>query len=174
MISRKALRLRSIRRRLHRTPEDMIKKILLVVASLAVVLIAFAYVLYVRNPTPTVPVISSAEAANPSKPYVVKLHARWCPVCMLTKTVWSQIEATYSMHANLVVFDFTNQATTDTSRTEAKRLGLEKFFDENAGSTGTIVVLDGRTKEVTASIHGGRDFAEYRAAIDATLRAATR
>jgi thiol-disulfide isomerase/thioredoxin len=152
----------------------MIKKILLVVAALAVVLVAFACVMYVRNSTPTVPVISSAEAANPSKPYVVKLHAQWCPVCMLTKAVWSHIEATYSMRVNLVVFDFTNQATTDTSRVEAKRLGLEKFFDEIAGGTGTIAVLDGRTKEVTASIHGGRDFAEYRAAIDAALRAAVR
>src|SRR5437667_218000 len=129
----------------------MIKKILLVVASLAVVLIALAYVAYVRNPTPIEAAISSAEAANPSKPYVVKLHAQWCPVCMLTKAVWSQIEVTYSMHANLVVFDFTNQTTTDASRAEAKRLGLEEFFDANAGSTGTIAVLDGRTKAVTAS-----------------------
>lgn len=152
----------------------MIKKTLLVVALLTVVLVAFACVMYVRNRTPTVPAISSAEAANPSKPYVVKLHAQWCPVCMLTKAVWTQIEATYSMRVNLVVLDFTNQATADASRAEAKRLGLEQFFDENAGSTGTIVVLDGRTKEVTASIHGGRDFAEYRAAIDATLRAEVR
>jgi hypothetical protein len=92
---------------------------------------------------------------------------------MVTKGVWSQIEAAYAMRANLVVFDFTNQATTDASRAEAGRLGLEKVFDENAGWTGTILVLDGRTKDVTASIHGSRDFAEYRAAIDAALRGAT-
>jgi thiol-disulfide isomerase/thioredoxin len=152
----------------------MIKKILLAVASLTVVLAAFAYIMYLRNITPIVPAISSAEAANPSKPYVVKLHAQWCPVCMLTKPVWSQIVATYSRRANLVVFDFTNQATTDTSRAEARRLGLEKFFDENAGWTGTIAILDGRSKEVVKSINGSRDFDEYRSAIDATLRAVTR
>jgi thiol-disulfide isomerase/thioredoxin len=152
----------------------MIKKILLAVASLTLVLIAFAYVMYLRNTTPIMPVISSAEAANPSKPYVVKLHAQWCPVCMLTKPVWSQIVATYSMRVNLVVFDFTNQATTDTSRAEARRLGLEKFFDENAGWTGTIAILDSRSKEVVKSIHGSRDFDEYGSAIDATLRAVTR
>jgi hypothetical protein len=33
-------------------------------------------------------------------------------------------------------------------------------------------VLDARTKEVTASINGSRDFAEYRTAIDAALAAA--
>jgi thiol-disulfide isomerase/thioredoxin len=148
----------------------MIKKILLVVASLAVALVAFGFVMYVRNATPTVPSISAAEAANPNRPYVVKLHAQWCPVCMLTKDVWSQIEDAYSTRANLVVLDFTNQANTDRSRAEAKRLGLETFFDEYGGATGTIVVLDGRTKEVTASINGSRNFAEYRTAIDATLK----
>jgi hypothetical protein len=89
---------------------------------------------------------------------------------MLTKNVWSQIEDTYSARANLVVLDFTNQANTDFSRAEAKRLGLEAFFDEYVGATGTIVVLDGRTKEVTASINGSRNFADYRTAIDATLK----
>ena len=148
----------------------MIKKTLLALSSLVAVLAAFGFILYSTNPMPAVPAISDAEAGNPSKPYVVKLHAQWCPVCMLTKDVWSQIEDTYSMRANLVVLDFTNQANTDRSRAEAKRLGLETFFDEYAGATGTIVVLDGRTKEVTASINGSRNFAEYRAAIDAVLK----
>jgi hypothetical protein len=93
---------------------------------------------------------------------------------MLTKGVWSEIEGTYSKQVNLVVLDVTNQARTDASRAEAKRLGLEKFFDEYGGSTGTIAVLDGRTKEVMASISGSRDFAEYRTAIDASLQAANR
>jgi thiol-disulfide isomerase/thioredoxin len=152
----------------------MIKKALFVVTVLAVALVAVASVMYVRNATPIVPTISAVEAANTSKPYVVKLHAQWCPICMLTKTVWSQVEVAYSGRANFVVFDFTNQATTDRSRAEAKRLGLEKFFDDNAGGTGTIAVLDGRTKEEAASIHGIRGFDEYRAAIDAGLHAVTR
>jgi hypothetical protein len=152
----------------------MIKKALLGVIVLAVALVAVVSVMYVRNAPPSVRTISLAEAANPGRPYVVKLHAQWCPICMLTKRVWSQIDVAYSGRANFVVFDFTNQATTDISRAQAKRLGLEKFFDENAGSTGTIAVLDGRTKEETASIHGIRGFEEYRAAIDASLHAVTK
>lgn len=148
----------------------MIKKSLLVATSLVVMLVVVGVVLYVRNATPIVPAISAAEAGNPNKPYVVKIHAQWCPVCMMTKPVWSQIAAAYSGRVNLVVFDFTNGATTARSRAEATRLGLEKFFDENAGWTGTIAVIDGRTKEVAALIHGGRDFGEYREAIDASLR----
>ena len=152
----------------------MIKKTLLVATSVVVLLMAVAAVMYVRNATPIVPEVSSAEAGNRNKPYVVKLHAQWCPICMMTKPVWSQIVERYSGRANLVVFDFTNQATTDISRAEATRLGLEKFFDENAGWTGTIAVLDERTKDATASIHGIRGFDEYRAAIDASLREVTR
>ena len=148
----------------------MIKKALQIATLLVTVLISSGLVLYVRNAAPAVPALSAAEAANTAKPYVVKLHAQWCPVCMMTKAVWSQIEATYATRVNLVVLDFTNQANTDASRAEAKRLGLEAFFDEYAGATGTIVVLDGRTRNVTASINGSRDFAEYRAAIDATLK----
>lgn len=151
----------------------MIKKALLAATTLAVMLVALGSVLYVRNPAPTVAALSTVEAAA-GKPFVVKLHAQWCPKCMLTKGVWSQIEETYSGRVKLVVLDFTNQANTDASRAEAERLGLEKFFDEYGGATGTIVVLDGRTKEVTASINGSRDFAEYRTAIDMTLEGATR
>jgi len=88
---------------------------------------------------------------------------------MVTKGVWSEIEKTYAGRVNLVVLDFTTDAKADASRAEATRLGLTKFFDEYGGATGTIVVLDGRTKDVTASINGSRDFATYRTAIDAAL-----
>jgi hypothetical protein len=89
---------------------------------------------------------------------------------MVTKGVWSQIAETYSTRVNLVVFDFTNQATTDAGRAEAGRLGLQEFFNENTGWTGAIVVLDARTRAEKAAISGSRDFAEYRAAIDAALK----
>jgi hypothetical protein len=147
-------------------------KILLAVASLAVAVLAVGGILYARNTAPVVPAISSSDAANPSKPYVVKLHAQWCPICMLTKGVWSQVETTYAGRANFVVFDFTNDATTRASGAEAARLGLGKFFDENVGATGSISVLDGRTGREMASVQGVHGFDEYRAAIDEGLRAA--
>ena len=146
----------------------MIKKALIIAAGLAAVLVTGGYVMYVLNPAPAVPAISDDEAARSGKPYVVKIHAQWCAVCMVTKDVWSQIQDAYTGRVNLLVLDVTNQATTDASRAEARRLGLEAFFDEHGGGTGTIVVLD-RTKAVTASINGSRDFADYRAAIDGAL-----
>jgi thiol-disulfide isomerase/thioredoxin len=149
----------------------MIKKALVVLTLTLAVLIATGAILYVRNTAPAVPPVSPAEAMKTGKPYVVKLHAQWCPVCMITKDVWSQIEKAYAQRVNLVVLDFTTDADADASRAEATRLGLTKFFEEYGGATGTIVVLDGRTKEVAASINGSRDFADYRTAIDAALAA---
>jgi thiol-disulfide isomerase/thioredoxin len=152
-----------------RIADDMIKKTLLAFALLGVVLAGFGSVMYVTNSAPPVPTISGEEAASAGRPYVVKVHAQWCPVCMMTKGVWSEIQRVYSGRVNLVVLDVTNQARTDASRAEAKRLGLEQLFDDYAGATGTIVVVNGRTRKVTASISGSRDLAEYRSAIDATL-----
>jgi thiol-disulfide isomerase/thioredoxin len=152
----------------------MLNKTLKVIGSAAAILAAVVAVSYVRNAAPPVPAMSAEEAANPSKPYVVKLHAQWCPVCMLTKPMWHDIEAAYASRVNLVVFDFTDEETTAATRAEAERIGLGEFFDEHSGWTGTIAVVDARTKQATAEIHGSRDFAEYRAAIDAALAGAAR
>lgn len=149
----------------------MIKKALLVTAAL----VACGFVMYVRNPAPIVPAIpAEALETNSGKPFVVKLHAQWCPVCMVTKDVWSEIEDAYSGRVHLVVLDFTSQAKTDASRIEAMRLGLNEVFEDYQGVTGAILVVDGRTRNVTADISGNRDFADYRAAIDDALKEATR
>jgi thiol-disulfide isomerase/thioredoxin len=157
------------RRRRRDNRVRMIKRAVLALAALSVLLAGVVTVMYLTNTAPVVAVIPGAEAAAATKPYVIKLHAQWCPVCMMTKAMWSQIEAAYATRVNLVVFDFTNQTTTEASKIEAHRLGLDQFFDENVGWTGTIAVLNGQTKNVISTINGSRDFSEYRAAIDTAL-----
>jgi thiol-disulfide isomerase/thioredoxin len=147
------------------------KKLLVSVTSLCTVLTALLAIAYLTNGTPVVPRIAAAEAVESGRPLVVKLHAQWCHVCRIGKGAWSQIEQTYAGRVNLLVLDFTNDATTEASRAEAKRLGLDAFFDEFVGVSGPVAVLDGRTKEVTALI-SGRDFDQYQAAIDEQLAAA--
>ena len=144
------------------------KKLPLVLVAVTVALGAFGGIMYLRNSTPVTPAISAAEIANPTKPFVVKLHARWCPVCMTTTSIWTQVEEAYGTRINLVVFDFTNEATTSASEAEARRLGLDQYFAD-AGGTGSIAVLHARTREVLSEIQGSRDFSEYRTAIDAAL-----
>lgn len=152
----------------------MTRRALLTAAAVAVTLGAVTAGLYATNRAPAVPSVSALEAANPTKPFVVKLHAQWCPICRITKGVWSDIEAAYGDRVNLVVLDFTDESTAGASRAEAERLGLGRYFEDHSGWTGTISILDGSTKEVTADIHGRRDFAEYRAAIDSALSRAGR
>ncbi len=149
----------------------MFKKLLLSVVAILVALVAAGYALYRGNRAPFVPPIASAEATSASKPYVVKLHAQWCAVCLVTKDEWSRIEKAYAGRVNLVVLDFTNGAKTNASRAEAARLGLQTVYDEYEGATGMILVIDGRTRQVRDAVGGSRDFDEYRAAIEAALSA---
>jgi len=145
-----------------------LKKIAVISLATCLALVAAGYLMYRANAAPVIPPISATEAANPSKPFVVKLHAQWCAVCMMTTSVWSQIQDQYSDRVNLLILDFTDEQTTDASRAAAERVGLGRLFEET-GSTGVVLIVDGRTREVTASIAGRRDFAEYRTAIDAAL-----
>jgi hypothetical protein len=131
--------------------------------------VAAAVLLVITNPAPRVPEIPEAEVRTATAPYVVKLHAQWCPLCMLTKGVWSSIERSYTGRVRLVVFDFTSDATTRATEVEARRLGLGPVFDEYAGETGTILLIHGTTRQVIGNLHGERDFEVYRAAIDTAL-----
>lgn len=147
------------------------RKLLTVTLVLVAALGASGAILYARNATPVVPKIATAEAAAAGSPWVVKLHAQWCPVCILTKGMWSEIETHYAGRVRLAVFDFTDEATTAATRAEAERLGLTGVLEEAGFATGTILVLDGRTKEIVAWISGSREFDDYREAIDAAIDA---
>ncbi len=79
------------------------------------------------------------------------------------------VQQAYAGRVRFAVFDFTTEATTARSRVDAVRLGLGAVFDDYAGETGTVLVLDGATKNVREAIHGVRAAADYRTAIDAAL-----
>jgi thiol-disulfide isomerase/thioredoxin len=150
------------------------KKILTAVAGLFVALVVAGVAAYALNAAPAAPAISAAEAVHPTKPFVVKLHAQWCATCMMTKGVWAEVNKTYAGKVNLLVLDFTNAETTVASRAEAKRLGLEGFLEQRAGSPGSVVIIDGPSKAVRREIDGRHDFADYRAAIEAALASAVK
>jgi thiol-disulfide isomerase/thioredoxin len=146
-----------------------VKRALIVGAAVLAVLGMLAAGLYAWNTAPKVASIPAAEQDREGRPYVIKLHAQWCPKCLMTKGAWSELQAKYTGRVHFLVFDFTNQATTDASGLAAHRVGLGDFF-ENTGGTGSVIVLDGRTREVHAWLSGVHDVAEYSEAIDAALR----
>jgi hypothetical protein len=149
------------------------RKTFVVTLTVVAVLLGAGAMLYARNEAPIVPAIASADAAAPGAPWVIKLHAQWCPVCMLTKGMWSEVESHYAGRVRLAVFDFTDETTTAATRIEAERLGLAAVLEEVGFVTGPVVVLDGRTKNVVAWIDS-RDFSEYRDAIDSAIAATER
>jgi hypothetical protein len=148
----------------------MIKKGLRRIVLLVLALSVVGFTLFKMNPPPTVPAQSPQQASGAPQPYVVKLHAQWCLVCMLTKGVWSELQTTYAGRVNLVVFDLTTKEKVEASRVEAKRLGLDAFFDDHGNEPGAIYVLDGVSKEVKESFHGSRKVDEYKSAIDGLLK----
>ena len=101
-------------------------------------LAAVAGLLYLANPPPAVPPVPVSEVTAPSKPYVVKLHAKWCPVCMLTKDEWSDIAREYGTRVNLFVFDSTNETTIAMSQRQAAALGLDRIPEEYHGASGMV------------------------------------
>lgn len=153
-------------------PLPSLKRIGLVSAAAIGLSIALGAALIVSNPPPRVPALPAAQAHAPGPPYVVKLHARWCPLCMTTRGVWSTIEQQYTGRVRFVVFDFTNDETTRASRDEARRIGLGTLFEEYVGETGTVLVVHGTSKAVIGDLHGDRDLTHYRTAIDRALQGA--
>ena len=153
--------------------DGVIRKALLGVSGLIALLAIGVGAAYYLNAAPVVPAIPTDVAANTNKPFVVKLHARYCHICMATMGMWSQVEETYGDRVNLVVFDFTNEANWEASRAEAVRLGMQSFFSEYAGISGVVAVVDPKTKEVTGWIDGSRNFADYRTAIDDAIQASS-
>ena len=145
------------------------RKFSLIGCSILGALAIFGFTMYQLNPPPKVPAVAPESAASSNRPYVVKLHAKWCPICMMTKGLWSELQSAYTGKVNLVVFDLTNKETVEASRAEAKRLGLERFFEEHGGETGGIFLLDGKSKEEKEGFYGSRQFAEYKRAIDGAL-----
>lgn len=137
--------------------------------GVALVLAGAVGLMIALNPAPQVPAVSASEALEIRRPYVIKLHARWCVVCMMTRASWTAVQEAYAGKLRFVVFDFTTDATAEASRVEAMRLGLGAVFEEYSGETGTVLVLDGASKEVLHALRGHRPLEDYRAAIDAAL-----
>lgn len=133
-------------------------------------LLGLALLLFALNSAPSVSPISPADPSTHNRPYVVKLHARWCPLCVMTKGKWAKVQEAYTGRVNLVVFDFTSSQTKAASRAEARRLGLEAFFDEHSNEPGSVYILDGATREVKDFVPGVQSLSAYTTAIDGVLK----
>jgi thiol-disulfide isomerase/thioredoxin len=112
------------------------------------------------------PDVARASASRcESKPYVVKIHADWCASCKASEATWARVESDLGGQATVVTLDVTDRVAFQESKLEAERLGISEFFQEFRSKTGTIAVLDCRTREPVAKLTGERSLARYREAI---------
>jgi thiol-disulfide isomerase/thioredoxin len=100
-----------------------------------------------------------------TKPFVVSIHADWCSTCRSLAPTWARIGSELGDQATIVKLDVSDRVAFEASQAEARRLGIAEFFHEYRSQTGTIAVLDCRTREPVAVLRGERDMAKYREAI---------
>jgi thiol-disulfide isomerase/thioredoxin len=106
-----------------------------------------------------------APEACSSKPYVVKIHADWCGSCRAIESVWERIKSDLRDQATAVTLDVSDRVAYTESQAVAERLGISEFFQEYRSRTGTIAVLDCRSRKPVAVMSAERDLEKYREAI---------
>jgi thiol-disulfide isomerase/thioredoxin len=151
----------------------LMRKVFIGIGGVLLSLAALAGTLYLINSPPRVPAVASPEVAAPTRPYVVKLHAQWCTVCLQTRDEWAQISKTYAGRVNLFVFDSTTESTMARSRDEAARLRLDQILASYEGASGVVLVINPRTLQVESEVAGNHPFESYRAVINSILAKST-
>ena len=105
------------------------------------------------------------------KVYVVKIHADWCGSCKATESVWERVQKELGDRATVVKLDVSDRVEYEKAIAEARRLGIEDFFQEYRGKTGIVAILDCQTREPVTVLNGERNFDKYLQAVNKAGRA---
>ncbi len=68
-----------------------------------------------------------------------------------------------------VTFDFTSDETKAAAEAEAKKLGVDAVYAENAPQTGFALLYDATTKKVVTKLSAKQNAAEWAAEIDKAI-----
>jgi thiol-disulfide isomerase/thioredoxin len=101
------------------------------------------------------------------KPVVVDIYASWCPSCKNIAPTISALKQEYASKANFVVFDVSDQATTEKSLAKAKELGLEEFFTKNKANTSLVAIMDPADSSILLEKQNNADAMTYKTVLDA-------
>lgn len=147
----------------------------IMIRSLLVVLLSGYAIMFLVNGAPKVPPPpTSPDSGETKSPFVVKIHARWCPVCMASKPAWTKLQKSFRGRVRFIVFDLTSASSKASSRAEAVGLGLGEFFESHSGRPGTVFVLDGESKEVLAVLEGVQGYQAYAISVEEALKSPPR
>jgi thiol-disulfide isomerase/thioredoxin len=115
--------------------------------------------------------VGPLAAALQGKPVLVRIHADWCPACKATQATIDELKRSYGEKINFVQFDVTNAVTAAASQAEARKLGLEKFYDDAKAATSTVAVIQPKDGKVYATFYDDSTISDYESAINAALKA---
>ena len=110
-------------------------------------------------------------AATPEGPglIAVKVHADWCGSCKQMGTAFEDLRNKFDGKPVLfVVLDRTNVTTTHQSALLASALSIGSVYEANPG-TGLILLLDGKTREVTEKLGSTLTFKQMSASLEQAL-----
>lgn len=68
---------------------------------------------------------------------IIKINAMWCPGCLISKSIWSDIEKNYPNH-EYISYDYD--------------LDEDKITNYNVGDILPVVIIEDNNKEVTRII----------------------
>ena len=117
--------------------------------------------------------INSVGPLAPSlqgKPVVVRIHADWCAACKATQATIDTLKQAYGDRIAFVQFDVTNAKTAAASEAEARRLGLDTFYDTQKTATSTVAIIDPKDGKIFATFYNDSMPTDYQVAIDGALK----
>ncbi|MCA1574111.1 MAG: hypothetical protein LC770_06140, partial [Acidobacteria bacterium] len=83
------------------------------------------------------------------KVLAVLFYADWCSSCKALEPNLNKVKRDFQGQSILFTrFDLTDDFTKDQSAQYAALLGLENYYQENAGKTGYVLLIDRQSKKV--------------------------
>ncbi len=100
----------------------------------------------------------------------VLFYADWCNSCKTLEPNLNKVKRDFQGQSILFTrFDLTDDFTKDQSAQYAALLGLENYYQENAGKTGYMLLIDRQSKKVLGRITKQNSPEEIKAAISNAL-----
>jgi len=87
------------------------------------------------------PVLAKTPKPNARRPTVAIIRADWCSACQKLEPAMMELMNQYKGRINFVMLDVTDDQKAAKSASEARKLGIGKFFEANKKHTSTVVVL---------------------------------
>jgi thiol-disulfide isomerase/thioredoxin len=96
----------------------------------------------------------------------VKFHADWCGFCKSMGSVFEELQAKFDTQPVLfITLDHTREFNRKQSAYLAQSLGLNKVWAEHGYKTGFILLIDGKSREVLATLTHQQNLKEMGASL---------